>query len=541
MNNHPFRVAIVSLVAIAFAAADRTCHAHFPWLTIDEDGHALLYFSESPAERDYKLPETVDAATVEAFGVDGKPIGLKFETVEEANFVGRKSSQAIDPNSVLTTSFVYGNYHGTLLSYYALHLPPVGSPAIELPDGKSLKLSAKVTPTKNGLQVAISWEGKPLPGASVTIVDAEGERFEEKSNEQGQASFSTGAEGLTGFIIGHTIKSAGQWKDQSYQSESHYCTLTTHYTPQQTEKTSASMPLAPLPEAIASFGAAVCDGWLYVYSGHTGKAHDHSRDNLSQDFRRLRLDGQSEWESLPMQTPLQGLPLIAHAGKLYRVGGLNATNAAGEDADMHSVDEFACFDPQTRQWTALPNLPEGRSSHDAVVLDGKLYVLGGWTLSGDSDGEWLDHGCVFDLAHHDSSWQPLADLPFRRRALAVGHWQGKIIALGGMDEDHDISRSVDSYDPSTKQWSKLADFPGEGMSGFGISAWNSGGKLYASGSEGIVYRLADDGQNWLKVAELARPRFFHRLVAGKATPLLVIAGAPLDEEGHLADIESVEP
>jgi hypothetical protein len=46
---------------------------------------------------------------------------------------------------------------------------------------------------------------------------------------------------------------------------------------------------AEYPEKIASFGAAVLDGGLYVYSGHIGETHEHSIDNLSTSFRRLDL------------------------------------------------------------------------------------------------------------------------------------------------------------------------------------------------------------------------------------------------------------
>jgi hypothetical protein len=74
--------------------------------------------------------------------------------------------------------------------------------------------------------------------------------------------------------------------------------------------------LPPLPEPLSSFGAVVSEDWLYVYGGHTGTEHEHSAENLSNHFRRVRLtetgnagDAQ-EWEELPMQTPLQGLALV---------------------------------------------------------------------------------------------------------------------------------------------------------------------------------------------------------------------------------------
>ncbi|MEM8944973.1 MAG: hypothetical protein AAGD11_07285 [Planctomycetota bacterium] len=533
-------VAFLTLIWLPIACMQSACHAHFPWLTIDDEGHALLYFSEDPTELDYKLPEAVTQAVVHATDGKSKPAPLELTTIDTEELKGRRSTDAIANSSVLTTTFTYGNYHGTLLKYYAQHLPPVGAEPVKLPE--ELTLQASVAPAKTGIEVSVLWHGEPIKGVGVTIIDAEGETFEDKTDDAGKVSFLTQAEGLTGFVIGHTIKSAqGEWQGQEYTSESHYCTVTTNYKrPTQDSASTKPARYAPLPTAVASFGAAVCDGSLYVYSGHTGKPHDHSRDNLSEGFHRLKLDGQSQWESLSMQTPLQGLPLVTHDGKLYRVGGLHATNAAEDEADMHSVDEFAAFDPQTGEWMALPNLPHGRSSHDAVVLDGKLYVFGGWTLSGDSDGEWIDQGCLFDLTTTDSSWEVIPDLPFRRRALAVGHWEGKIVVLGGMDEDHSISQSVDCYDPTTKAWSTLADFPGEGMSGFGVSAWNAGDKLFASGSDGVVYHLSDDGSEWLEVDELETPRFFHRLLAAGDRELLILGGAPLADAEHLNDIEVIE-
>ena len=113
---------------------------------------------------------------------------------------------------------------------------------------------------------------------------------------------------------------------------------------------------------MASFGAVVCDGWLYVYGGHTGGEHEHSAANLSQHFRRIQLEGGTEWQELPMQTPLQGLPLVAHGGKVYRVGGLDIRNPTTKDKeDLHSTAEFAEFDPATksgRRWRRCR--PRGR-------------------------------------------------------------------------------------------------------------------------------------------------------------------------------------
>jgi N-acetylneuraminic acid mutarotase len=172
-----------------------------------------------------------------------------------------------------------------------------------------------------------------------------------------------------------------------------------------------------------------------------------------------------------------------------------------------------------------------------VVIGDKLYVVGGWTLDGDRKGTWLDTAWSFDLTNPQGKWEAIAKPTFRRRALAAAQWNGKLVALGGMDEDVNISREVRVLDPATGEWTELAELPGEDMDGFGAAAWNLDGKLFASGTQQSLYRLADDGKSWEAVLELKQPRFFHRLLpAGEAT-LLSIAGASFD--GHLANIEEV--
>jgi hypothetical protein len=292
-----------------------------------------------------------------------------------------------------------------------------------------------------------------------------------------------------------------------------------------------------LPEPLASFGAVTCDGWIYVYSGHIGTAHDHSKDNLAQAFHRRRVEG-GAWESLPMETPLQGLALVTHQGLVYRVGGMTAHNTLDQDPALFSTDAFACFDPATKQWTPLAPLPTGRSSHDAVVIDSKLYVVGGWKLSGDDSGEWQSDMLIYDFAQPELGWQSV-EQPFERRALAASHHDGKLVVIGGMNADDKIDRSVNLYDPATSTWTSGPALPGEGMNGFGVSAWNSGQALLVSGSSGVVYRLADDAGSWQEIAKLRTARFFHQLVPAGEGTLLVLGGA--SRQGHLSEIESITP
>jgi hypothetical protein len=444
-------------------------------------------------------------------------------------------------------------YGDMLLTYYAKHILAKSNDELGA-SGPSPKQSFDVVPQADGneIELTLLWEGQPKADAEVNVsVGDDGEPTKLKSDASGKVKYKPEAAGLVSVLANFYDKSkSGELDGQKYTNAAHYASLTFPWSvqsretaansqePEKPAKPRAAVP--PLVEPVSSFGAAVADGFLYVYSGHTGTEHDHSAANLSQHFRRVPLQGGAQWEDLPMQTPLQGLALVAHDGKLYRVGGMNARNATtDDDEELHSTTEFAQYDPTTNRWTALAPLPAPRSSHNAVVIGDRLYVTGGWTLSGSRKGAWLDSSLVYDFADPSAGWQKLPAQDFQRRALAASQWQGKLVALGGMNQKAKVSRRVDFFDPATGEWSKGPELPGTGMSGFGVSAWNLGRGLYVSGFSGRVFRLADDGSKWEQVAKLAQPRFFHQLVpATTKDALLVVGGASRD--GHLADVELVD-
>ncbi len=544
MRQNPIRTLLYyATIGAAVLASAHTCHAHYMWLkTIDLDGRpqAYLSFGETPNEEDYPLPDEVAGAKIHRRTPDGKSVELASEAIDTDQRVGLMALLPADKPCVVESSCRYGLYRDSLLVYYAKHVHSASGDELAVA-GPSPEFRLDIVPRAagGGVELTVLWDGKPLAGSEVSLAVGNGEAVKKTTDQEGHVTWRPDADGLVGVIARFKDGDAtGELDGKPYQGAGHYTTLTFPWTPAQKADGNASN--LSLPKAVASFGGAVADGWLYVYGGHTGTPHDHSDANLSHHFRRLPLGG-GTWEELPMQTPLQGLALVAHDGRLYRIGGLNARNATTDDAeDLHSTAEFGCYDPATGKWTSLAPLPAPRSSLDAVVIGNKIYVAGGWTLAGSSDGEWLDRSLVFDLADPQDGWQPLPEQPFRRRALAAGQWQGKLVVLGGMNDENDVSQRVDVFDPATSQWSQGPDLPGDDyMAGFGVSAWSSGGRLYFCGSEGVVYRLADDGSKWVEAARLETPRFFHRLLPGGPDSLLVVGGAT--EDGHQTSVERIVP
>ncbi len=311
--------------------------------------------------------------------------------------------------------------------------------------------------------------------------------------------------------------------------------------PMDTSKNTASPKASPalpnLPRAITSFGAAVLEDAVYVYGGHHGQAHHYYAGGQSGDLLRLDLKNAAQWETAATGPHLQGLALVAHDGKLYRVGGFEARNQKEEEQSLHSLADFACFNPQSKKWVDLPPMPEPRSSFDAAVLGDTLYVIGGWALAGDKDAAWSETAWAFDLSDDKATWRELPRPPFQRRALAVGAHGGKVYALGGMQPKGEVTRRTAVYDPASRQWSEGPELPGEAMDGFGAACCAAGGRLYASTSSGALLRLAADGKSWEKVRELKDGRFFHRMLPLGDERLLLLGGANM-ERGKYATVEA---
>lgn len=299
--------------------------------------------------------------------------------------------------------------------------------------------------------------------------------------------------------------------------------------PCQTPAEALASPTPPLlvrqtrlPEAIASFGACAVGRHLYVYGGHTGRIHAHSRQNLTGALRRLDLDDpEGRWHELPAGPPLQGTALVPGPdGRLYRLGGMAARNDANTDEDLHSTAEVAVFDPAQNTWHAETPLPEPRSSHDAVVVGSRLFVVGGWHLHGAADGDWHTTAWVADLREQPLRWQPLPAPTEPRRAHALVASGEHLLLLGGFGADG-VLASVDVLAPGAVAWQAGPSLPSPTM---GAAAAAIDGRVFATDGAGQVLAWTNDGR-WHPVAGLEQPRAFHRLVAAGSDQLLAIGGA----------------
>lgn len=289
-----------------------------------------------------------------------------------------------------------------------------------------------------------------------------------------------------------------------------------------------------MPHAITSFGACRVGSWLYVFGGHIGRAHAHSLDNVIGAFRRCNLIDGHSWQELPAGPALQGTSLVAAPdGLIYRVGGTDARNERGDDADMHSTASVSRFDPSRGKWQDMTPLPEPRSSHDAIICNNKIYVVGGWNLQGE-DGDWHKTAWVADLQTEPLKWRALPDMDHVRRACAVATFAGKVAVIGGINEEHPIA-TVRVFDPAQAAWNDGPSLPGFA---FGTAALGIDGWLYATVMDGRLMKWnGKQGTSWQPVAQLETPRFFHRMVTALDGRIMALGGA--GRGGHMRTMEHI--
>ncbi|HYH67957.1 MAG TPA: hypothetical protein VD866_24885 [Urbifossiella sp.] len=297
-----------------------------------------------------------------------------------------------------------------------------------------------------------------------------------------------------------------------------------------------AVTLPPMPHAVSSFGATVCDGYLYVYGGHAGETHSYDTKSVLGSFQRLKLDGGTRWEELPGGPIAQGMNLVTHAGKVVRVGGMQPKNEPGDRADNFSLTDCARYDPAKKVWEPLPPLPAGRSSHDVAVVGDKLVVVGGWQMKGKAEKSgWHDTTLILDLGTGTPKWESVPQ-PFQRRALTATAVGTKVYVLGGLGAE---GKATDIFDAATRTWSTGPALPLEGKKAMSFSpaAATVNGRVVVNTVSGGVYRLTADGQTWEKVGQAATPRMVARLVPHGANALLIGGARP--GEGNTATVEVV--
>ncbi len=524
---------------------------HFVWVLLPEPGSREfgVVLSEGLHPDDPQYLERMADATVTLHGVDGQRREVKL-TLGEDRLVGTIPDDfaAVAIEVPVTWGVIERGGQAFLLKYRALSLLDLSlSERLKLESSSSRGPLLRLQPHGQGIQLRGAVGQSPLGETAIKIVGGQ-EPFELTTTSQGIALWTPTSSGDYGLYAKASEVGSGQWKDLNYEEVRTYVTVSVRVDQRDWATDAAGtgssevqvrsvagkelgVTIPELPFGITSFGAARVGESIYVYGGHTGSAHSYW--NTSQSNQLLRWNttaAEGRWEVVAEgQHRLQGLAMVSHGEQLILVGGFFATNEEGEAHQLYSQSQVVAFDTNSGQWSPLPALPQGRSSHDAIVLDDRLYVVGGWAMDGPDSTEWHDSACVLNLQDTAAGWRELPAPGFQRRALALAAFDGKIFALGGMERQGGPTRRTSIFDPQSQTWTDGPELVGDqGMVGFGAAAWPLAGRLVVTAYDGSVQVLSVDGGSWEVVGQTEDSRFFHRLLPYAPGHLVLVGGASME-------------
>jgi hypothetical protein len=222
---------------------------------------------------------------------------------------------------------------------------------------------------------------------------------------------------------------------------------------EQTIEGSIAIPLCMLAGGLVAarviaatskaFHSAVCKGWrdlkdafptrLYVIGGLDG---GFSALDTAERYDPLT----GSWESLPLlKSARAGSSAVVVAGRLYVIGG---------EARGRALNDVQRFDPWFGSWETLPSMRQGRIRAAAIDSNACIFMLGG--LDGMQPLKCVECFDVQKLA-----WQDMPSMNNPRYAgiaSAKGQW---ILAIGGEVTEAGIKASVERYDRKRGVWESL--------------------------------------------------------------------------------------
>ena len=176
-------------------------------------------------------------------------------------------------------------------------------------------------------------------------------------------------------------------------------------------------------------------------------------------------------------------------------------------------------EPSLGEWVRCADMPVARSEMPATVLDGEIYVAGGFGAGSRADR--------YDPA--TDRWQRLADLPVETNHPGIATLGGRVIVAGGYAMDGaSAHRGIWAYDPDDDAWEAIGELP-EPMGAFGLTTLDDG--LYLVGGalgslngepSAAVWRRAGDG-SWEERAPLAHARE-HLAVVARDEQIYAVGG-----------------
>jgi len=249
-----------------------------------------------------------------------------------------------------------------------------------------------------------------------------------------------------------------------------------------------------------------------VLLGPVVAAGSHDARLLSE--LRLVQPSSTGWKPQHRMPGARVLAAVADVnGFIYVAGGIRS----------HPEATLFGYDTATKTWATLADMPGERyDGNGAAVIDGQIYVAGGWTRNPPLPNDNL---YVYDPS--SNTWSVKADMPNLSACGATGAIGGKLYVLTACDGNNGYSSEFNAYDPTADKWTGLASpSNSHGNPAFGVIGHTlivAGGLDAAGVLEGTTEAYDPRSKSWTTLSPEPEP-VMNAASAAVGDRLFVIGG-----------------
>ncbi len=251
-----------------------------------------------------------------------------------------------------------------------------------------------------------------------------------------------------------------------------------------------------------AFGGTI-GGKMYVFGGYVDKTF------RPVDTAHAYNPATKQWSAianLPMRISHPATAIDSRY--IYFAGGYPATSTA----QTFATTKVYRYDTQTNTYQSMPDLPQARGAAAGAIAGNFLYIMGG----ADSSRKDRTEVWALNLSDTASGWLQKKSLPEARNHPAAVTLNGSIHFIGGQtgqDFTSVYKSTTWRYDAANDQWDTLASMSVP-RSHITDSTFVYDGKIIAIGGEGtaqaklkIVESYDPASNKWTTFTSLPSPRF----------------------------------
>ena len=291
-------------------------------------------------------------------------------------------------------------------------------------------------------------------------------------------------------------------------------------------------PAAPAPTKRTEVAAATLGDAIYVVGGFEQPRFGNVMNLAITPSVEAYDPAADRWTSkVPLPVGLHHVGIGVIEGRLYVVGGYRQSGLSV----WQPVATVYAYDPRADSWVERAPMPTARGALSVTAHDGKLYAVGGY------DGK-ANSAAVESYDPVRNVWTSRAPLPTPRDHLATAALAGKVYAIGGrLNGDYRRNLSVtEAYDSMSDRWTRAADLP---TARSGMTAAVTGGRVYVVGGEGAEGTFRDNEaydparDTWQAMAPMPTGR--HGLGSAVVDGRIHVIGGGPTPGGSFSDLHEV--